>query len=174
MVLAFEAAEAVLEARLIQRGLTSGRADDNLESIKKRYATFKAQSEPVISHYQATRPAIVKVVNSERPVGEVFEDVKPLFVAELARMGGAPVAAAAAAAAPAPVAAAVPAAAAAPQPTPAAPLSLVFVLGGPGSGKGKTCWQTKRKQQQQVEWHFVFVVCQRLRLPVEWFLLFMY
>ena len=69
MVLAFEAAEAVLEARLIQRGLTSGRADDNLESIKKRYATFKAQSEPVISHYQATRPAIVKVVNSERPVG---------------------------------------------------------------------------------------------------------
>lgn len=36
-VLFFDCPEDVMEARLIERGKTSGRADDNIESIKKRY-----------------------------------------------------------------------------------------------------------------------------------------
>jgi 5'-nucleotidase len=111
-VLAFDAAEAVLEERLVNRGKTSGRADDNVESIRKRFATFKAQSEPVISTYSAQ--GLVKSLNSERPVNEVYADVRPIFMDELRRMSG-------------------PA-----EPTPAG-LSLVFVLGGPGSGKGTNC-----------------------------------
>ena len=32
-----------MEARLLERGLTSGRSDDNLESIRKRFRTFKVE-----------------------------------------------------------------------------------------------------------------------------------
>jgi adenylate kinase family enzyme/hemoglobin-like flavoprotein len=116
-VLAFDAAESVLEERLVNRGKTSGRADDNVESIRKRFATFKAQSEPVIVHY--SKDKIVRSLNSERPVDEVYQDVRPLFIAELARMG-------------------IPYTAPAPK-IDAKDLSLVFVLGGPGSGKGTNC-----------------------------------
>ena len=38
--------------RLKQRGLTSGRSDDNEETICKRLNTFHEHTIPVISHYQ--------------------------------------------------------------------------------------------------------------------------
>ena len=38
--------------RLKQRGLTSGRSDDNEETIRKRLKTFHEHTVPVISHYQ--------------------------------------------------------------------------------------------------------------------------
>ena len=39
-------------ARLLKRGETSGRIDDNVESIKKRFKTFIDTSYPVIEYYQ--------------------------------------------------------------------------------------------------------------------------
>jgi broad-specificity NMP kinase len=36
-VLVLQAPEEVMMARLLERGRTSGRLDDNVESIKKRY-----------------------------------------------------------------------------------------------------------------------------------------
>jgi UMP-CMP kinase len=50
-VLYFECPEEVMEQRLLKRGETSGRVDDNIESIRKRFATFKSTSFPVIEHY---------------------------------------------------------------------------------------------------------------------------
>ena len=38
--------------RLLERGKTSGRVDDNEDSIRKRLQTFKEQTQPVIDHYQ--------------------------------------------------------------------------------------------------------------------------
>ena len=111
-VLAFDAKEEVLEARLLNRGKASGRADDqNVEAIRARFKTFTEQSAPVIDHYSAT-PGMVRKLNSERPVGTVYNDCRPIFDAECVRMG---------------------------QRTPSQDLSLVFVLGGPGSGKGTNC-----------------------------------
>jgi adenylate kinase len=52
-VLFFDCPEDVMEARLIKRGETSGRADDNAETIRKRFKTFVEQSLPVIDHYTA-------------------------------------------------------------------------------------------------------------------------
>jgi len=46
--------------RLLGRGLSSGRVDDNEETIKKRLDTFHQHSEPVMAHYTskvATIPA---------------------------------------------------------------------------------------------------------------------
>ena len=40
-----------MEQRILSRGETSGRADDNAEAAKKRLATFRAQSLPVVEHY---------------------------------------------------------------------------------------------------------------------------
>jgi len=38
--------------RLIERGKTSGRADDNLETIKERLVVYHRQTEPVAAHYK--------------------------------------------------------------------------------------------------------------------------
>ena len=38
--------------RLKQRGLTSGRTDDDQETIRKRLETFHQHTIPVISYYQ--------------------------------------------------------------------------------------------------------------------------
>ncbi len=45
--------EEELINRLLNRGKTSGRADDNLETIKKRLEVFHQQTKPVCDFYQA-------------------------------------------------------------------------------------------------------------------------
>lgn len=47
----YDCPEDVMQERLINRGKTSGRADDNAESIKKRFKTFIEQSMPVVEYY---------------------------------------------------------------------------------------------------------------------------
>ena len=37
--------------RLLERGKTSGREDDNEESIKKRFRTYRETTMPVLEHY---------------------------------------------------------------------------------------------------------------------------
>lgn len=52
LVLFFDCPEDVMEERLLNRGKTSGRADDNSETIKKRFHTFVDSSLPVIEKYK--------------------------------------------------------------------------------------------------------------------------
>lgn len=51
-VLYYECSEAQLEKRLLKRGESSGRSDDNIESIKKRFSTFVETSLPVVKYFQ--------------------------------------------------------------------------------------------------------------------------
>ena len=51
-VLFFDASHETLIQRLLKRGQTSGRADDNLESIKKRLTTFTDSSLPVVQFFE--------------------------------------------------------------------------------------------------------------------------
>ncbi|KAG0720285.1 Adenylate kinase isoenzyme 1 [Chionoecetes opilio] len=51
-VLYFEVPDEVMVQRLLHRAKTSGRVDDNEETIKKRLATFHKHSKPVIDHYK--------------------------------------------------------------------------------------------------------------------------
>ncbi|KAF5391760.1 hypothetical protein D9757_001627 [Collybiopsis confluens] len=51
-VLFFSTTQEVMLERLLERGKTSGREDDNEESIKKRFNTYKEQTMPVIEHYE--------------------------------------------------------------------------------------------------------------------------
>lgn len=51
-LLFFDCPEEVMEKRLLKRGETSGRSDDNIESIKKRFRTFVQQTMPVVQYYE--------------------------------------------------------------------------------------------------------------------------
>lgn len=50
-VLYFDAPKEVMLERCLKRAETSGRADDNAESLEKRVQTFIDQSYPVVDHY---------------------------------------------------------------------------------------------------------------------------
>lgn len=52
-VLYFEVSDETMTKRLMGRGLTSGRVDDNAETIRKRLETFHKHSRPVVDHYGA-------------------------------------------------------------------------------------------------------------------------
>eukprot|EP00878_Enallax_costatus_P032706 GHUV01035964.1.p1 GENE.GHUV01035964.1~~GHUV01035964.1.p1 ORF type:complete len:130 (-),score=45.61 GHUV01035964.1:766-1155(-) len=73
MVLAFDCPEDVMEQRLLKRGETSGRSDDNAETIRKRFATFVEQSMPVISHYEQLGKC--HKISAVPPPDEVFQAV---------------------------------------------------------------------------------------------------
>ncbi|KAI9739587.1 MAG: bifunctional uridylate/adenylate kinase [Cirrosporium novae-zelandiae] len=73
-VLFFDCPPEVLEKRLLERGKTSGRSDDNKESIQKRFKTFVETSMPVVNKFdKATK--VVKVT-ADRSMEEVYEEVK--------------------------------------------------------------------------------------------------
>ncbi|EGE81157.1 hypothetical protein RJZ56_000847 [Blastomyces dermatitidis] len=50
--------EDVMLDRLLKRGETSGRDDDNIESIRKRFRVFEETSMPVIHHYEKERKVV--------------------------------------------------------------------------------------------------------------------
>lgn len=76
-VLYFTCSEKVLLERLLRRGESSGRVDDNIESIKKRFQTFKDTSYPVIEAFE--KEGKVREINAENGIEEVYEQVKKAF-----------------------------------------------------------------------------------------------
>ncbi|CAG8516010.1 2067_t:CDS:2 [Diversispora eburnea] len=75
-ILFFDCPEDVMLQRLLKRGETSGRIDDNVESIKKRFETFKSTSYPVIEHYRKVNK--VHTIPCADGVDEVYSKVKPI------------------------------------------------------------------------------------------------
>ncbi|KAI1768322.1 uridylate kinase [Hypoxylon sp. FL1150] len=59
-VLFFDCPEDEMERRLLERGKTSGREDDNADSIRKRFRTFVETSMPVVDYFEA-QGRVVKV-----------------------------------------------------------------------------------------------------------------
>ncbi len=68
-----------MEERLTHRGKSSGRSDDNSETIKKRFNVFIKQSKPIIQKMEK-QPGFVIKVNAERPAEEVFADLKQKLI----------------------------------------------------------------------------------------------
>ncbi|CDQ66597.1 unnamed protein product [Oncorhynchus mykiss] len=73
LLLYIDAKGETMVKRLMKRGETSGRADDNEETIKKRLDLYYKATEPVITFY--TSRGIVRKIDSELPVDEVFGHV---------------------------------------------------------------------------------------------------
>lgn len=70
----FDCPEYVMTERLLNRGKTSGRADDNEESIRKRFKTFVETSMPVVEYFEKQNK-VVKIEAVKSP-DEVYEEVQ--------------------------------------------------------------------------------------------------
>lgn len=70
----FECPEQVMLARLLERGKTSGRADDNIESITKRFRTFVETSYPVVEYFD--KQGKVVRLQCDQPVEAVYAQVE--------------------------------------------------------------------------------------------------
>ncbi|XP_048821824.1 adenylate kinase isoenzyme 1 isoform X2 [Lagopus muta] len=73
LLLYVDAGKETMVKRLLKRGETSGRVDDNEETIKKRLETYYKATEPVIAFYKGR--GIVRQLNAEGTVDEVFQQV---------------------------------------------------------------------------------------------------
>merc|ERR1712080_529684 len=70
-LLYFQCSNECMTERLLGRGRSSGRADDNAESIKLRIKTFERQTMPVVDKFKER----VKVIDAERDVDDIFGEV---------------------------------------------------------------------------------------------------
>jgi len=76
-VVYLEADNETMVGRLLERAKTSGRADDNEETIRKRLTVFSEQTKPVVEHYKGANKCTQ--INGLRTIEEVFGDVCGVF-----------------------------------------------------------------------------------------------
>ena len=74
LVLFFDCPEDEMQKRLLERGKTSGRADDNAESIKKRFRTFIETSMPVVDAFEKDG-RVIKIDATPTP-DEVYAETR--------------------------------------------------------------------------------------------------
>jgi UMP-CMP kinase len=74
-----DTSEEVMEKRLLKRGETSGRDDDNAESIRKRFRTFVETSMPVVDAFEA-QGKVIKV-EATGTIEEVYARIQARFEA---------------------------------------------------------------------------------------------
>ena len=72
-VLSLEVPEEMLIQRMLERGKTSGRADDNLESIKHRFEEYYEKTHPVTDFYEAK--GNLHPVNGVGEIPQIFENL---------------------------------------------------------------------------------------------------
>ena len=70
-VLSLEVPENLLIERMLERGKVSGRADDNLDSIKHRFEEYYEKTHPVTDFYAAK--GNLHAVNGVGEIPEIFE-----------------------------------------------------------------------------------------------------
>ncbi|KAJ1500562.1 hypothetical protein HMI55_003834, partial [Coelomomyces lativittatus] len=71
--------EEVMEQRLLKRAETSGRVDDNVDSIRKRFLTFRDTSLPVIEKYRQLHPDKVYEVPCHGSTEEVYQHIQNIL-----------------------------------------------------------------------------------------------
>ena len=73
-VLCYDVDEAELSRRIVRRGSTSGRSDDQLHVLRQRFAVYREATLPVVDHYAA----IGKLwrINGARGVDAVWADTR--------------------------------------------------------------------------------------------------
>jgi len=65
-MLYFECPYPVLEQRILGRAKYSGRSDDNVESMKSRFDTFKAQTLPTVEFFKGEGKCIEVDTSQDR------------------------------------------------------------------------------------------------------------
>ncbi|XP_066548329.1 UMP-CMP kinase [Amia ocellicauda] len=80
-VLFFDCSNQVCIDRCLERGKSSGRTDDNRESLEKRIQTYLQSTRPIIDLYM--KQGKVRTVDASRGVEEVFSDVRKVLDQEV-------------------------------------------------------------------------------------------
>jgi len=72
-LLFFDCDKQKMQERMEERSKTSGRSDDNPETIKKRLDTFELQTKPIIDYF--TKQKKVVRIDADGQIDEIFERV---------------------------------------------------------------------------------------------------
>jgi adenylate kinase len=81
LILYYDCSDATMTKRLLERGISSGRVDDNEETIKKRLETFHQHSEPVMKHYSTKVAHIDANTDPDTIFGISVQNVDKILVA---------------------------------------------------------------------------------------------
>ncbi|XDA69919.1 hypothetical protein R6Z07F_000293 [Ovis aries] len=76
-VLFFDCNNEICIERCLERGKSSGRSDDNRESLEKRIQTYLQSTKPIIDLYEEMGK--VKKIDASKSVDEVFDEVVKIF-----------------------------------------------------------------------------------------------
>ena len=76
-VLHFDCNEEELTKRIMARSQSSGRSDDNPETLLKRFKQFDEEGMPIIEIFQKENK--VKKIDGLQEIDKVFEDVKTVL-----------------------------------------------------------------------------------------------
>ncbi|XP_039260002.2 UMP-CMP kinase-like [Styela clava] len=76
-VLFFDCPESVCTTRILERGQTSGRTDDNADSLKKRFNTYATETKPIIDHYGESGK--VRKIAADHDPETVFQETSKYF-----------------------------------------------------------------------------------------------
>ncbi|XP_074567894.1 UMP-CMP kinase 3-like [Curcuma longa] len=74
-VLFLDCPEEEMKRRILARN--QGRADDSIQTMRKRFKVYMDSTIPVLDHYNSRGK--LRKVDASRPIDEVFEDVKVIF-----------------------------------------------------------------------------------------------
>lgn len=58
--------EDIMQKRVLERAKTSGRSDDNLDTIKKRFKVYYNETEPIINKYK-TKDSVIEIDAEDSP-----------------------------------------------------------------------------------------------------------
>ena len=72
-VLFFDLPLEQMRARVLERGKTSGRSDDNIKSVEKRFHTYLEQTMPIIAQFEAEKK--VFKFDAHRSVDAIHREV---------------------------------------------------------------------------------------------------
>ena len=73
--------EGELEKRLLERGKTSGRSDDNVAAAKKRFVTYRESTLPIVEHFRGLGKVVS--VRGDQPVEFVYGELRASLLLDL-------------------------------------------------------------------------------------------
>ncbi|GBG31774.1 Adenylate kinase [Hondaea fermentalgiana] len=76
-VLFFDCPEQIITERILERGKSSGRSDDNAVAIKKRLATFRNETMPIVEYFEKREQ--VWRIDTNRPISDIFTNLCTLL-----------------------------------------------------------------------------------------------
>nr|XP_006821962.1 PREDICTED: titin-like isoform X2 [Saccoglossus kowalevskii] len=80
MVIYLDCDEFRLQSRLLKRGQTSGRIDDNMQAIHRRLGFFKEYTKPIVDYFE--QKGLVRTIDGDRDADVAFYDIATIIDAE--------------------------------------------------------------------------------------------